>query len=453
MSMMSTRTAAQVIGGTLRGEVSEFARVSTDSRDIRRGDLFVALRGERFDGHLFAEAALKAGAAAVVVDGAAPGAVSPAIVVADTRLALGALAAYWREQMPARIIGITGSSGKTTVKEMLASILRAAAGDEAVLATKGNLNNDIGMPLTLLGLNTDHRYGVIEMGMNHTGELSYLSRLSSPEVVVINNAGTAHLGMLGSLQAIAQAKGEILTGCRTQGIAVINADDVYAPLWRGLAQSRTVLDFGIDAGSAAVRGSYVVHADYSDMLIRFEGGEVALRLPAPGRHNVMNALAAATAAWALAIDADAIVAGLQGFKGIYGRLQYAQALAGALVIDDSYNANPDSARAAIGVLAARPGTKILVFGDMGELGDAAPAAHAEIGAYARQAGVQGLYTLGEHSRLATAAFGAGAQHFTGIAELEAALLPRLAAGVTVLVKGSRFMRMERLVETLRLKHE
>ncbi len=453
MSMMSSNLAAKITGGVVRGREVMFDRISTDSRKIRSGDLFVALRGERFDGHLYARTALDAGAAAVMVDSADAGTTEPAIVVPDTRIALGMLAAHWRKTMHARIIGITGSSGKTTVKEMLASILRTAEGDDAVLATAGNLNNDIGMPLTLLSLNEKHRYGVIEMGMNHRGELDYLSRLACPDISLINNAGTAHIGMLGSLQAIAQAKGEILTGCGQTGIAVINADDVYAPLWRQLAVNKKVIEFGIDSTTAAIRCKYEPHADYSDVRLALAGNVRALRLPVPGRHNVMNALAAAAAAWAMGIPSEAIVAGLQEFGGIYGRLQYKPGRNGATVIDDSYNANPDSVRAAISVLANTKGTRVLVLGDMGELGDNGIAAHADIGAYARQAGIETLFTLGELSREAAEAFGAGAQHFADIGELGAALMPRLAPEVTVLVKGSRFMHMERVVDIARLDHE
>ena len=453
MSMMSTKTAAGITGGIVRGGDIGFARVSTDSRKIRNGDLFVALRGERFDGHLYAQAALDAGAAAVLVDSADAGTTEPAIMVADTRLALGVLSAHWRKTQHARIIGITGSSGKTTVKEMLASILRVEAGDDAVLATAGNLNNDIGMPLTLLSLNDKHRYGVIEMGMNHRGELDYLSRLACPDIVLINNAGTAHIGLLGSLQAIAEAKGEILTGCAQTEIAIINADDIYAPLWRQLAANKKVVEFGVDSAAASIRGRYEAHAEYSDIRLDLAGNVRTLRLPVPGKHNVMNALAAAAAAWALGVPAEAIVAGLQEFGGIYGRLQYKPGRNGAVVIDDSYNANPDSVRAAISVLANVKGTRLLVLGDMGELGDNGIAAHADIGAYARQAGIEGLFTLGELSRESATAFGAGAQHFAEMSELGAALLPRLAPGVTVLVKGSRFMGMERAIDMVGLDDE
>ena len=446
MSMMTLTTAAQALGATARGEAS-FTRVTTDSRQIQAGDLFVALRGEKFDGHQFAQAALDAGAAAVMVDSRGVADLSPAIVVADTRLALGQLAAYWRQQTPVRIIGITGSNGKTSVKEMLTAILRVAVGDDAVLATQGNFNNDIGMPLTLLRLQRGHKYGVIEMGMNHAGEIAYLTRLAQPDVVLINNAGTAHLGMLGSVAAIAAAKGEILLGLGEAGVAVINADDEFASLWRQAAGPHAVVDFGLHRATI-VCGSYVAHADYSVVHITTPIMQLTLQLPVLGEHSVMNALAATAAAMALGISGDAIVAGLQGFKGVYGRLQRKPAVRGASVIDDSYNANPDSTRAAIQVLAAAPGEKLLVLGDMGELGANAAALHAEMGALAKQAGIDGLYALGELSAHTVAAFGAGAQHFANIDALTAALLPRLASGVTVLVKGSRFMQMERVVEIL-----
>lgn len=446
MSMMTIAAAAQAIGAQVRGAAT-FARVTTDSRQIQPGDLFVALRGEKFDGHQFAQAALDAGAAAVMVDEQGAAGITPAAVVADTRLALGRLAAYWRRQMPARIVGVTGSSGKTSVKEMLAAILRAAAGENAVLATQGNLNNDIGMPLTLLRLRSEHQYGVIEMGMNHAGEIDYLTRLAQPDVALINNAGTAHIGMLGSVAAIAAAKGEILAGLPDQGIAVINADDEFASLWRQLAGTHTVMDFGL-RHAQAVRGSYVAYADHNDMQIMTAEMNLAVRLPVLGEHNVMNALAAATAAVALDISGAAIVNGLQGYKGVYGRLQRKHAINGAVLIDDSYNANPDSAKAAIQVLAAAAGTRLLVLGDMGELGVDAAAMHAEIGKFAQCAHIDGLFALGELSRHAVAAFGSGARHFNNIEELTTALLPQLTAGVTVLVKGSRFMQMERVVKAL-----
>lgn len=446
MSMMTVTAAAQAIAAQCQGEAT-FKRVTTDSRDIQPGDLFVALRGEKFDGHHYAQAALDAGAAAVMVEREQAADLSPAIIVADTRLALGQMAAYWRQQMSVRIVGVTGSNGKTSVKEMLAAILRASVGEEAVLATKGNFNNDIGMPLTLLRLRKEHQYGVIEMGMNHAGEIAYLTRLAQPDVALINNAGTAHIGMLGSVVAIAAAKGEILEGLSAQGVAVLNADDVFVPLWRQLAGTRTVVDFGLHRATA-VRGRFVAHAGYSEVQMTTPRGVLTVRLPVLGEHNVMNALAATAAAFALGISSEAIVTGLQGYQGVYGRLQHKSGLHGAVLIDDSYNANPDSMRAAIQVLAAASGKRIMILGDMGELGDDAAAMHTEIGVLAKRAGITGFYALGELSRFAVVAFGSGAQHFETVEALTAAVLPQLSTNVTVLVKGSRFMQMERVVKLL-----
>lgn len=449
-NMRTLATVASAINARIRG-VAEFTRVTTDSRQIQAGDLFVALRGDKFDGHQFAQAALDAGAAAVMVDNAGAENFTPALIVADTRLALGQLAAWWRQKIPARIIGITGSNGKTSVKEMLAAILRAAAGEDAVLATLGNFNNDIGLPLTLLRLRDTDQYGVIEMGMNHAGEIDYLTRLAQPEVALINNAGTAHIGLLGSVAAIAAAKAEIIAGLPVHGRLVINGDDAYAAFWRQKAGAHEVLDFGLH-NATTVRGSYVAYADYSDITVNMGDRQLAVHLPMLGEHNVMNALAATTVAWALGITDDAIVNGLQTCKGAYGRLQRKSAMNGAVVIDDSYNANPDSTRAAIAVLAAVTDKKLLVLGDMGELGDDAAKLHAEIGAFAKLSGIDGLYALGELSRHAVAAFGSGAHHFNHIEELTATVLPLLAEGQTVLVKGSRFMQMERVVKVLQGKN-
>jgi UDP-N-acetylmuramoyl-tripeptide--D-alanyl-D-alanine ligase len=374
---------------------------------------------------------------------------SPAIVVADTRLALGQLAAWWRDRMPARIVGVTGSNGKTTVKEMLAAILAAASSNDAVLATVGNLNNDIGMPLTLLNLRPQHRFGVIEMGMNHAGEIDYLTRLARPDVALVNNAGTAHVGLLGSVEAVARAKGEIFAGLGEHGVAIINADDAHAALWRELAADKTMLDFGLTQ-PAAVQGRY--HAPSNAVDVMTATVCFTPHLQVAGEHNARNALAATAAALALGINSDAIVRGLAAFRGVAGRMQTKPALHGATLIDDSYNANPDSVRAALAVLAAVSGVKILVLGDMGELGDSAEAMHAEIGTAARSVGVNYLFALGDLSRAAVSAFGVGAMHFERIEELLAEVENRLAADVTVLVKGSRFMQMERVVKSFEVRH-
>jgi len=437
-------TAAREIGAGRRGPNLSFDGVTTDSRQVARGDLFVALRGERFDGHTFADQALAAGAVAALVDDPDRVATRGAslILVDDTLQGLGRLACAWRARFALALVGVTGSNGKTTVKEMIAGILRAHAGDDAVLATSGNLNNAIGVPLMLLRLRSHHRYAVIEMGMNHLGEIRYLTRLAAPTVALVTNAGTAHIGEVGSREAIAQAKGEIYEGLR-DGIAVINADDRFAGYWGGLNAGRRVIDFGFEQ-AVAVRGSL----SGAVLSVRTPDAAYEVRLRVPGAHNAHNALAACAVAGALVMPPAAVVRGLQEYEGSRARLQRRAGTGGCLVIDDTYNANPDSMRAAIAVLADRPGTRFLVLGDMGELGSEGPALHAEVGAEARRAGIERLFALGPLSAESARAFGAGAHHFTEADALVSELSPLLNAGVTVLVKGSRFMRMERVVSRI-----
>ncbi len=450
--MMLLSQAAKAIDARMIGEDVRFDAVSTDSRRINAGDLFIALRGENFDGYEFAAASLQAGAVAVMVNADSYEAHSSLfdsrasiLVVEDTRLALGRLAAHWRSRFDVPLAAITGSNGKTTVKEMLASILRTAAGsEEAVLATKGNLNNDIGMPLTLLQLNTRHRYAVIEMGMNHPGEIDYLTRIACPDVALVNNASGAHLEGLGSVEAVARAKGEIFAGLTDHGTAVINADDAHAPLWRALAGTHDLIEFALDQ-SADVCGQWQPEGAGLRLDAQTPQGEFSTVLRVPGAHNARNALAATAAAIALNVPLATIADGLQRFAGVAGRLQRKAARQGAVLIDDTYNANPASMRAAIGVLAQQGGKRVLVLGDMGELGEGAAAFHAEIGAEAKRAGIEKLYALGELSRNAAREFGGGAQHFDRIEELLAELDKELDANTTVLVKGSRFMKMERVV--------
>lgn len=443
--------AAQAIGARAVGADVELAGVSTDTRKLPPGCLFVALRGPRFDGHRFAAQALADGAAAVMVAADAGLDVSPALVVDDTRLALGRLAAWHRRNMPTKLVAITGSNGKTTVKEMSAAILRAHVGEAAVLSTQGNLNNDIGMPLTLLRLTPEHRYAVIEMGMNHPGELTYLSQLARPDVALVNNAQRAHLEGLRNVEAVAGAKGEIYSGLTESGTAIVNLDDSHAGLWRELNPGRRVLGFGLGEG-ADVSATFQLTALGAEMELRTPVGNVQVKLGVPGLHNVRNALAAAALAHALEIPLTAIAAGLNGYAGTKGRLQVHDCILGARVIDDTYNANPDSVTAAIGVLAEQPGWRILVLGDMGELGPGAAELHAEIGARAKAAGIHRLLALGELSVHAAQAFGAGGMHFERIEELLAEVENALAPGVTVLVKGSRFMRMERVVQSFLEEH-
>jgi UDP-N-acetylmuramoyl-tripeptide--D-alanyl-D-alanine ligase len=459
MTMMRLSEAARAISAELRGEDRAFEAVSTDTRAITPRALFVALKGERFDGHDFlAQAAEQRAAGALVQDSGFriqdPGATLPLLVVENTRLALGALARYWRSKFGMPLVALTGSNGKTTVKEMLACILREAVLDESrvsspesrVLATRGNLNNDIGVPLTLLELRPAHRYAVVEMGMNHAGEIRYLTGLAAPDVALVNNVGPAHVEFFGSLKSIARAKGEIFEGLKPGGTAVINADDRHAPLLRELAAGRNRIEFGLE-GEAAVSAAYTLRFLESEIVLKTPLGEAATVLKAPGVHNVRNALAASAAAVALKVPARTIAKGLARFTGIKGRLQEKAGVNGATLIDDTYNANPESVRAAIAVLARAPGEKLLVLGDMGELGADAVELHAEVGRAARSLGVDRLYALGEFSARAASAFGAGARHFTRVEDLLAEIENRLAPGVTVLVKGSRFMQMERVVKS------
>ena len=447
MDMMRLSEAAAMLQVPLSGTDADVLRVTTDSRTLQAGDLFIALRGNKFDGGAFAAQALQQGAAGVVLDRTQAPEIASAIRVDDTRLALGKLAAAWRARFSLPVVAITGSNGKTTVKEMLAAILRVEAdSDAAVLHTEGNLNNDIGLPLMLLRLRETHQFAVFEMGMNHAGEIDYLTRLARPDVAVVNNAMTAHIGFLGSVENIARAKGEIFNGLSAAGIAVFNADDPHAGLWQAANAQRSVIDFGI-AQPAAVRGQYRSTGLGATLRLVLPNATLDIELQVPGEHNGMNALAAAAAAFTLDVSHRSIVAGLSGFRGVKGRLQRKAALHGSCFIDDSYNANPDSVKAALAVLAMQPGKKVLVLGDMGELGADAAALHAQIGLAARAAGIDRLLALGLLTKETVGAFGAGAMHFERIQELLAELENELTSDTTVLVKGSRFMQMERVVQS------
>ena len=445
--MMQLSAASLAMHGSLIGDDSAFDCVGTDSRAVRPGQLFVALKGERFDGHDYAEQALAQGAAGVVLEKNTAN-LAPAIVVEDSYLALGQLAAHWRAKFAIPVVAITGSNGKTTVKEMLSAILAVKAGGMASIhATVGNLNNHIGLPLTLLKLRDSHQYAVLEMGMNHLGEIAYLSDLAKPTLALINNAGTAHLGELGSRDKIAQAKGEIFAGLAANGVALINADEDYAAYWRALNAGKKILTFAMDQ-AADVQASYQERAGDCMVNLRTPAGEVDFVLPVMGVHNVRNALAASAAAYALGVSNADIATGLAGFSAVKGRLQNKMAIHGARLIDDTYNANPDSMKAAIDVLANQTGEKILVLGDMGELGADAARLHREVGQYAKTKGLKQLYCLGELSLEMVHGFGVGAGHFDDAAALAEAIKPKLSAQVTVLVKGSRFMKMERVIDLL-----
>jgi UDP-N-acetylmuramoyl-tripeptide--D-alanyl-D-alanine ligase len=450
--MMRLEELRDVLGAEVRGPaVGSFEQVGSDSRAVTPGMLFVALRGERFDAHDFVADALAAGAVAALVDRAGAARLAdvadPLVIVDDTRTALSALAAHWRSRFDIPVIGVTGSNGKTTVKEMCASILCAAFGQEAVLATRGNLNNDIGLPLTLLGLRAHHRAAVIEMGMNNPGEISALVAVGRPTVAIVTNAQRAHLLGMGTLDEVAREKGSIYTAGSPEAVAVINADDAHADYWRHLVAGRRALAFGLEH-DADVRGRAVMHGLGARLDIESFAGRASIVLAVPGLHNVRNALGAAAACLAAGVGLAAVIAGLEAYRGTKGRLQKHAGPRGSLLIDDSYNANPDSVRAAIDVLAATPGDRVLVLGDMGEVGETSAQVHDEVGGYAKSKGVEALYALGEMSALAARNFGDGGQHFPTVEALLGALLPRIGPDSVVLVKGSRFMRMERVVEAL-----
>lgn len=445
--MMLLSEAASALNAKLLGADRRFDSVGSDSRNIEAGQLFVAIKGANFDGNSFAAEAIQKGAAASMVSDTATTA-SPALLVSDTRLALGALANYWRGKFSAPLVAVTGSNGKTTTKEMLTAILTVAAGgSDKVHATYGNLNNDIGLPLTLLKIKAQHQYVVAEMGMNHLGEIDYLTRMARPNVAVINNANTAHIGELGSRENIAKAKGEIFAGLAEGGIAVINADSDFADYWRSLNPSRKIITFGLQA-PADVTANFEEQAGISQVCLSTPKGKVSFVLKVQGVHNISNALAASACAYALGVSNADIATGLTNFGGVYARLERKTAVHGAVLIDDTYNANPDSMRAAIEVLAKQAGEKILVLGDMGELGEDAQAMHFEIGVEAKAAGLSKLYCLGEMSRQMVAGFGAGAMHFSTPEAIAEKIIPQLSSNSTVLVKGSRFMRMERVVKLL-----
>lgn len=452
--MMELREAARAVGGELIGADQGFERVTTDSRQLCAGDLFVALKGERFDGHRFVLEAQARGAAGVVVCEPTTTEASQ-IVVRDTRLALGALASYWRSRLTIPVLAVTGSNGKTTVKQMLAAILEVLGPG---VATVGNLNNDIGAPLTLLRLRDADRWAVIEMGANHLGEIGYLSGLARPDVALVNNAAPAHLEGFGSLADVVRAKSEIYSGLRVGGVAIVNADDANASTFAKNAAPHPVRTFGMEAPADVSADPAGVHYRFSDLSceivfeLRVGGDRARVTMPLLGRHNVMNALAAAAAAHSAGIGIEAIAQGLSRVRPVEGRLQLKRGKQGLRVIDDSYNANPGSVGAAIEVLAAAQGTRILVLGDMAELGADEAQLHREVGARARAAGIDALYATGELTRHSVEAFGETGWHFPNRAALIEALGEDARAGrfvdATALVKGSRSSRMDEVVSAL-----
>ena len=437
--------AAASMQGELHGRDRAFQGVSTDTRTIREGELFFALQGPNFDGHEYVGVARNQGAAGAVVSTVTADDIAQ-IQVDDTKAALGRFGSAWRHTHGVTLVGITGSNGKTTLKELIAACL---AGKAPTLATHGNLNNDIGVPLMLSRIDASHRYAVIEMGANHAGEIAYLVSIADPDIVVITNAGPAHLEGFGSLDGVARAKGEILQNERRPDVAILNADDVYFDYWSSLVDDVRCIAFGLGPQADIRADGIRPQPAGSDFNLHVGGEVVAVSLPLSGVHNVRNACAAAAAAHALGLSAEEIRRGLESVRPVGGRLEPLRGVRGSTLFDDSYNANPVSVSAAAEFLAALPGRNWLVLGDMKELGEDAAELHREVGAAARASGIDRLFAFGDLAANAAAGFGDGANSYASLDSLIEALHDGLSADVNVLVKGSRSMRMERVVEALR----
>jgi len=437
---------ANALGARVIGADVAFAAVSTDSRKIESGQLFVALVGPNFDGHNYLADVAAKGAVAALVQREVPGAGLPQLVVADTRIALGQLGALNRAAFSGALVAVTGSSGKTTVKEMLASILSTLG---PVLATRGNLNNDLGVPLTLLELAPEHRSAVIELGANHVGEIAYTVALTRPQVAILNNAGNAHVGEFGGPEKIVQAKGEILEGLAADGVAVLNLDQAAFATWRQRVGERPVLTFALNNTQADFHASAIEHdaRGCPAFTLHSPAGEVRVQLNLLGLHNVANALAAAAAAHALNVPLVGIRQGLESLQPVKGRAVARVATNGARLIDDTYNANPVAVCAAVDILVAFPGRTVLVLGDIGELGEWAEQGHRDVGTYAAGK-VDALYAVGPLMRHAVAAFGAEGRHFADQASLIAALAAEQGPSTTLLIKGSRSAAMDKVVAAL-----
>lgn len=452
--MMTLAQAHALLPGShLVGDATTaLLRVHSDTRSLRAGDLFVALRGERFDAHEFLGQARASGAVAALAVGGLAEAGLPGLEVADTRAALGTLATGWRHGIKLPLIAVTGSNGKTTVTQMIAAILRAWQG-EGAFSTEGNFNNDIGVPLTLLRLRPgQHRAAVVELGMNHPGEIAQLAAMAAPTVALVNNAQREHQEFMASVEAVARENGSVIESLAADGVAVFPADEAHTPLWRSLAGKRRVITFALGAAGVADVSAQALWADDRwTVALHTPTGDTTLALHIAGQHNVKNALAATACALAAGCPLEAIARGLEAFTAVKGRSQASSLVRDGqciTVVDDSYNANPDSVRAAIEVLTGLSAPHWLVLGDMGEVGDQGPEFHREVGAFARSAGIESLWTAGPLCAHAALAYGAGARHFDAVEGLLAAL-PEAPAAASVLVKGSRFMKMERVIAALK----
>lgn len=443
LSEIAKNLHAQLLGGD-----AVISSVSIDTRTLQMGDLYVAINGKNFDGHDFIAKAEYAGANALLVEHLVDTDL-PQIIVPDTRIGLAELARLWRQKSQAQIVAVTGSNGKTTVKEMLAAILSVNA---PVLATKGNLNNDIGVPLTLLRLNEQHRYAVIEMGANHAGEIAFSSRYALADVAIINNVGAAHLEGFGSIEGVAQAKGEIVSGLSTQGTAILNKDDEFYPLWQELAETRKIISFGFAADADVSATEINSRIENNQFVTSFNlitaQQNIPICLKLAGQHNVKNALAATAACLAIGIPSTQIKQGLESMRPVTGRLQPWISRYGNIVIDDSYNANPASLKVALEVLSQCTGESWLILGAFGELGDDSVNIHREMGELIKSFGVKRLLAVGENARYSVESFGVGAEFFSTQDELIARLTSQLTGSETLLIKGSRAQRMENVAASL-----
>jgi UDP-N-acetylmuramoyl-tripeptide--D-alanyl-D-alanine ligase len=448
MSTMRLGRLAQVAGGQLNGPDREFTSVSTDTRTLQPGALFVALTGPNFDGHDFVNAAVERQAAGALVAKPLPAPI-PQVVVADPLGALSMFAREWRRQFSIPVIGVTGSNGKTTTKEIIGAILSRLG---PCLITRGNLNNHIGVPLMLLEMNASHRYAVIEMGANHLGEIAHLASIAEPTIGIVTNAGAAHLEGFGSLDGVASGKGELFKALPASGVAVINADDKYAPLWRDTRSADQAFTFGFEQPADFMAHKVKASGDQGGFRIDFDlvtpFGTKAATLGLGGLHNLRNALGAAAVAAAAGATLDDLVAGLAHVRAVAGRLELKPALNGAFLVDDSYNANPSSLKAGLDAFKSFGGARWLILGDMMELGDSADELHAEVGRYAKQAGISQLFAIGKRSHFAVEAFGKGARWFADMDALIAEARSSLAPGIAVLIKGSRSNRLERVTNAL-----
>ncbi len=445
----TTASLASCVSGRLLGADVEFTSISTDSRTLEKNALFVALEGPNFDGHEYIAAAMERGAVAALVSQELNVPI-PQVLVADVLTGLSEFAHAWRRQFTFPVIGVTGSNGKTTTKEMVGSIMNQLGSS---LITSGNFNNHIGVPLTLLTLNSTHESAVIEMGANHRGEIAALSKIAQPNIGIVTNAGEAHLEGFGGIEGVVIGKGELYLALPENGVAIINADDVHADYWRAHCAANNLLSFGIDAGADFNAKDIAVHKDCSQFELNTPHGVISIQLQLAGKHNVRNATGAAAAAYAAGATLEQIQAGLNGVRAVKGRLQIKSAMNGAALIDDSYNANPSSVRAGIDAMQVLPGQHWLVMGDMLELGNDASTLHTQCGVYAKNAGIDRLFTVGALAQHAANAFGEDAQWFTSLDALIESLQKIITSDVVILIKGSRGSRLERVAAALVANNE